>query len=372
MSETRRRFLEKMAAGLGAAASAPALFKLGRPAAAAEPPRRKLGFALVGLGKLAGGELAPALQVTQHCHLTGLVSGHPDKAREWARQYGVPEKNIYTYETFDQIRDNPEIDVVYVVLPNSMHAEYTIRAAKAGKHVLCEKPMAVSVSECNQMIAASREAGRQLAIGYRLRFEPYNQEMIRLAREKVFGALKVIETACGFRTGDPNQWRLKKALAGGGSLVDLGIYALQAARYISGEEPVSVSAQVGLTDPVKFREVEESIVFDLKFPSGVVASSSSSYAAILPSRYYAAAENGWFEVAPAQYYRGIRGRTGDRDGVKEMQFPEVNQFAAEMDDFADCILSGRPTRVPGEEGRRDVRIIPAIYEAAASGRAVAL
>jgi predicted dehydrogenase len=372
MPETRRRFLEKLSAGFGAVAAAPLLLAVSRRAAAAEPSGRKLGVALVGLGRLSGGELAPALQKTQRCRLTGLVSGHPDKARQWALQYAVPEKNIYTYETFDRIQDNPEIDVVYVVLPNSMHAEYTIRAAKAGKHVLCEKPMAVSVSECDEMIAACRAAGRQLAIGYRLHFEPYNQEMMRLAREKVFGGLKVIETSTGFKTGDPNQWRLKQALAGGGSLVDLGIYALQAARTIAGEEPVSVTAQTGLTDPVKFREVEESIVFNLKFPSGVLASCSSSYATVLPNRYYAGAENGWFELAPGQYYRGIRGRTGSPEGVKEMQFPEINQFAAQMDDFADCILSGKPTRVPGEEGRQDVRIITAIYEAAASGKTVAL
>jgi predicted dehydrogenase len=372
MPETRRRFLEKMTGGLGVVASAPWLLGSARRAGAAEPPGRKLGVALVGLGTLAGGELAPALQQTRLCRLTGLVSGHPEKARQWAQQYGVPEKNIYSYETFDRIGDNRDIDIVYVVLPNSMHAEYTIRAAKAGKHVLCEKPMAVSVSECDEMISACRAAGRQLAIGYRLQFEPYNREMMRLAREKVFGGLKIIETSVGFRTGDPNQWRLKMALAGGGSLVDLGIYALQAARYIAGEEPISVTAQTGLTDAVKFREVEESIVFDLKFASGVVASCSSSYATVLANRFWAGAERGWFELAPGQYYQGIRGRTGGPQGVKEMQFAAINQFAAEMDDFADCILNGKPTRVPGEEGRQDVRIMTAIYEAAANGRAVAL
>jgi len=371
MSDTRRRFLGKLSFGFGAAAAAQSLFVADRRAGAAEPSGRKLGFALVGLGKLSGGQLAPALQKTEHCRLTGLVSGSPEKARQWAQQYGVPEKNIYSYDTFDRIKDNPDIDVVYVVLPNSMHAEYTIRAAQAGKHVLCEKPMAVSVKECDEMIAASRAAGRQLAIGYRLHFEPYNLEMVRLAREKVFGGLKIIEATVGFAIGDPSQWRLRKALSGGGSLVDLGIYALQAARCIAGEEPIAVSAQAGLTDPVKFREVEESILFDLKFASGVVASCASSYAAVI-NRYRAAAERGWFELAPAMNYHGIRGRSSDRDGVKDLQFPDVDQFAAEMDAFADCIQNGRPTTVPGEEGRRDVRIITAIYEAAATGKAVAL
>jgi predicted dehydrogenase len=371
MAETRRRFLEQLSAGLGSLAWTAPVAGIVRRAAAQDPPKRKLGYALVGLGKLAGGQLAPALQTTQHCRLTGLVSGSPDKAHQWARQYGVPEKNIYNYENFDRIRDNPDIDVIYVVLPNSMHAEYTIRAARAGKHVLCEKPMAVSVSECDQMIDACREAGRMLAIGYRLHFEPYNLEMRRLVRENNFGDLKIVEASVGFLVGDPNQWRLKKALSGGGSLVDLGVYALQAARYISGEEPISVAAQAGLTDPVKFREVEESIVFNLKFPSGVVASCSSSYATTV-NRFWAGAVRGAIELDPAIYYEGIRGRTRSPEGVTEMEFPQINQFSAEMDDFADCILSGKSTRVPGEEGRRDVRIMTAIYESASSGRTVAL
>lgn len=175
----------------------------------------------------------------------------------------------------------------------------------------------------------------------------------------------------GFLVGDPNQWRLKKALSGGGSLVDLGVYALQAARYISGEEPVTVAAQAGLTDPVKFREVEESILFNLKLPSGVVASCSSSYATTV-NRFWAGADRGGIELDPAILYRGIRGRTSGPDGIKEMEFPQIDQFQVEMDDFADCILGGKPTRVPGEEGRRDVRIMTAIYESAASGKTVAL
>src|SRR5688572_16433509 len=183
------------------------------------PAKKKLGFALVGLGSLSENQIAPALfQKTKLCKLTGLVSGHPDKAKKWAEKYGVPEKNIYDYKSFDQIKNNPDIDVVYVVLPNSMHAEFTIRAAKAGKHVLCEKPMAISVKECDDMIAACKAAGRQLAIAYRLHFEPNNLEMMRLSREKVFGPVDVIEAAAGFRIGDPTQWRLDKTLAGGGSL----------------------------------------------------------------------------------------------------------------------------------------------------------
>ncbi len=370
MRETRRRFMKELSALAAAASVAPSLAG-GRRASAQDAPARKLGVALVGLGQLSKGQLAPAFQHTKLCKLTGLVSGSPEKARAWAEQYGVPQKGIYGYGDFDRIKDNPDIDVVYVVLPNSMHAEYTIRAARAGKHVLCEKPMAVSVKECDEMIAACQAAKRELAIGYRLHFEPHNLEMMRLRREKVLGAVKVIEASAGFRIGDPTQWRLDKARSGGGSLMDIGIYALQAARYISGEEPTSVTAQEGLTDPAKFRGLDESMLFSLKFPSGVVANCTSSYAAGA-NRYWAAAERGSFELSPALSYHGIKGRVSSGEGPKEMQFPDIDQFAAEMDDFADCILNGRKTRVGGEEGRRDMRIITAIYEAARSGKAVAL
>ena len=373
MGDSRRRFLKELS-GLGAAAwAAPLLSGAGGAAAQTAEPGKKLGFALVGLGSLSGNQIAPALfQRTKLCALTGLVSGHPDKAREWAKRYAVPEKNIYDYANFDQIRDNPDIDVVYVVLPNSMHAEYTIRAARAGKHVLCEKPMAVSVKECDEMIAACKAAGRQLAIGYRLHFEPNNLEMARLARERVLGAVKVIEASAGFRIGDPAQWRLNKALSGGGSLLDIGIYALQAARYIAGEEPTSVSAQVSITDPVKFKPgVDESVLFRLQFPGGAVANCSSSYATGL-NRFWAGAEGGWFEVNPALNYTGIKGRLSGPQGPRDFGLPAVDHFAAEMDAFSDCILNDRPTTVPGEEGRRDQRIMAAIYESAEKGSTIAL
>ena len=369
----RRDFLKELI-GVTAAFGAPLL---GAQRASAQAPSaasgKKLGYALVGLGSLSEHQIAPALfRKTTRCKLTGLVSGHPDKARAWAKKYGVPAANIYDYQNFDRIKDNPDIDVVYVVLPNSMHAEYTIRAAKAGKHVLCEKPMAISVKECDAMIAACKAAQRKLAIGYRLHFEPNNLELVRLAREKALGSVKLIEAAAGFRIGDPKQWRLDKALSGGGSLLDIGIYALQAARYISGEEPASVSAQWSSTDPAKFKPgVDESVMFTLKFPSGIIANCASSYATGL-NRFRASAEGGWFEVQPALNYTGIEGRMMARGKMKAFDFPAIDHFAAEMDDFADCILHDKPTRVPGEEGRRDQRIMAAIYEAAASGKTVAL
>ena len=351
---------------LGALAAAGAMGVV-RPRAARADEKR-LGVALVGIGKLTQTQLLPALKKTTACRLAALVSGHPDKARKVAAEYGLSEKNIYSYETFDRLADNPEVDIVYVVLPNAMHAEYTIRAARAGKHVYCEKPMAVSVRECEEMIAACNRAKRTLGIAYRLHFEPHNLEVARIARSKEMGAIKVIEAAGCTMVGDPKQWRLDKKLSGGGSLVDIGIYALQAARYISGEEPASVTARQSVTDPAKFKGIDETMLFELAFPSGVLASCISSYAVFL-NHFTVAAEAGRFGVDPGLNYHGIRGFRSDG---KPLAFPDIDQFAAEMDDFATCVRAGKPTRVPGEEGLRDVRIMEAIYRAAETGREVKL
>ena len=362
---TRREFLKTTTL---AAASAPFIGAISASVRAADADR-KLGVALVGLGGLSTNQIAPALQKTKFCRLAGIVTGTPAKAAKWKAQYNLPDKSIYNYDTMEQMADNPDIDVVYVVTPNALHAEHTIKAAKAGKHVLCEKPMEVSSDKCQQIIDACKQAGRQLAIGYRLHFEPNNLECIRLARAKVFGGLKFISADFGFRIGDPNQWRLKQALAGGGPLMDVGIYALQATRYITGEEPVSVTAVQTVTDPVKFKEVEETIAWQLKFPSGIVTSSTSTYNFNGLARYRAFAENGWFGLEPAYGYNGIQGRRSDGEAINR---ESGDQFAAQMDDFAQCILNNQPTRVPGEEGLRDVKIMMAIYEAARTGKAVNL
>jgi predicted dehydrogenase len=362
---TRREFIKT--AGL-AAAGVSLAGPLASPVRAAGPDR-KIGFALAGLGNLSTHQIAPALQKTQYCRLTGIVTGHPAKAEQWKAQYNIPNKNIYNYDTMTRMADNPDIDVVYVVTPNALHAEHTIKAAKAGKHVFCEKPMEVSVEKCRQMIDACQQAGRLLGVAYRLHFEPNNLECVRLAREKVFGDLKIIEAGFGFPMGDPTQWRLNRALAGGGPLVDVGIYALQATRYLTGEEPAQVSAMTTVTDPVKFKEVEESIVWQTKFPSGIVAHCAATYGARGMASFTAHAANGWFKLDPAFYYSGIRGLRSDK---QEINFPAIDQFAAEMDDFAQCILNHQPTRVPGEEGLRDVKIMTAIYEAARTGKTVSL
>jgi predicted dehydrogenase len=201
-----------------------------------------------------------------------------------------------------------------------------------------------------------------------LQFEPHHLEMMRLAREEKFGAVKLIEASFGFRIGEPNQWRLKKALSGGGALMDVGIYALQAARYISGEEPIEVTAFETKTEKKKFKEVDESIFWTMHFPSGVMANCGCNYVADDMDRLRVFAEKGWFELSPAYEYSGLKGRTSDGP----LKIKSTNHFAVEMDDFAKCILEGRPTKVPGEEGLNDLRVLMAVYESIRSGRAVKL
>jgi len=328
----------------------------------------KLGIALVGLGNYATNQLAPALQQTEHCYVAGIVTGTPSKIDTWKSKYSIPDANVYNYQNFDSIKDNKDIDIVYVVLPNSMHAEYVIRAANAGKHVISEKPMAMNVKECDEMIAACKKAGKMLSVGYRLHFEPFNLEMARLGTKKVYGNIKKMSAGFGFTAGDPNQWRLKKPLSGGGPLVDLGIYCIQGFCYTTGLEPVAVTAQEGpKTDPQKFNGVEQSLTWQMEMPGGIICEGKASYSENL-NYLRAEAEKGVFELRPAFNYGGQKGNTPEG----AMNFPQVNQQAKQMDDFAMAIKNNRPTPVPGEMGKRDVRIIEAIYEAMNTGKRVTI
>ncbi len=361
---SRRRFLTQTTAALVAA---PFISTTSTRARAQQS--RKLGVAVCGLGKLSTDQIAPALAKTQHCRLAGIVTGTPAKAAAWKAKYGIADRSVYSYDTMHRMAENPDIDFVYVVTPNALHAQHTIAAAKAGKHVFCEKPLEISVERCQQMIDACRDAKRLLGTAYRCQYDPHHLECIRLVREEVFGKPNIVQAGFAINVGAPGQWRLQRALAGGGALMDVGIYALQATRYLTGEEPVLVSAQETKTDLARFSEVDESMVWTTKFPSGVVAYCSTSYKAGGIQNLRVNADRGWFELDPAFFYDGNRGRRSDG---KEIRFPQTDLFAAEMDDFARAIIESRPTKVPGEEGLRDVRIMQAIYESARTGRAVSL
>ena len=372
---TRRGFITKVGGGL-VAANVAGIFL--RDAAAQlrvpDAPGKKVGYAIVGLGQLAIWSILPAFNKCEKSKVVALVSGHPDKANKIAARYGVNPKNIYNYENYDTLKDNPEVDVIYIVLPNSMHAEYTIRGLKTGKHVLCEKPMATSVADCEAMIAAAKKADRKLMIGYRCHYEPYNQAMIQMARSQELGPVKIIQTDAGFNMGgDINQWRLKKDMAGGGSLMDIGIYALQACRYISGEEPTEVNAMEYTTpnDP-RFKEVEESINFQLRFPSGILANATSSYGSEYRSHFRALTTKGYFELDPAMSYTGLRMRVYDGHELSERLIQPRDHFASEMEHMSECVMDNKDPLTPGEEGLRDMKIIASIYQACKTGNTVKL
>lgn len=333
-----------------------------------EPLSRKLGVALVGLGQYATEELAPALKETRYCELRGIVTGSPEKIPEWKNKYGIPDQNVYDYDHLEDLASNDDIDIVYIVLPNSQHANYTVRAASVGKHVICEKPMAISVEECDEMIRVCRENKVKLGIGYRLHSDPYHQFMMELGQGR-FGDLKRVEGEHSMLLQDPDAWRLQKKFAGGGPLMDVGIYVVQTACYTAGSNPIAVkNASFGKpTMPEIYNSVEESISWTLEFPGGVTAHGSCSYSKKGDWLKGETAAGRW-KLEPAYAYKGLQGST--HEGPIEL--PEVNQQARQMDEFALAVLEGKQPRVPGEMGRRDLIILMAIYKAAETGRPVPL
>lgn len=323
---------------------------------------RSIGVALVGLGNYSTGQLGPAFTHTRHCHLAGIVTGSPEKIPVWQEKYGIPDGNVYNYENMHQIANNDSIDVVYIVLPNSMHAEYAIKGAEAGKHVWCEKPMAVYPEECEAMIEACKKNKRQLAIGYRMQHEPNTQTIIKYASEKPYGKIDKIIAEAGFRGfRDKSLWRTHKDM-GGGALYDMGVYSLNGARYSTGEEPVSVTAYHEVERPEIFDEVDETTYFTLEFPSGAIAECRTSFGNNW-NLLRIECEDGWYQLQPFQSYTGVKGETSDG---KMLDQTIVNEQAKQMDDDALSIINNTPALVPGEEGLRDVRIVRAIYESAAN------
>ena len=337
---------------------------LGTDAKAFAGDERKVGYAVIGLGVISMEHFMPAVKMSQHSKITGIVSGHRDKAERIAEQYGVPSGSIYSYEECDRMADNKDIDAVYVALPNNMHAEYTIRSAKAGKHVLCEKPMATSVADCEAMIAACRSANGKLMIAYRCHLEPTNLHAMQILREGKLGTIQAIESSFGFHAA-PRQWRLSRTMAGGGPLMDVGIYSLNACRYLAGEEPVSVEAYSSLVDKDgRFAEVEENVSWTLKFPSGAVASCCTTYGAPMMGFFKVHGSEGEMFAEPAFNYDGVHLHAeiyGQRPIDELNSARDPYQFIAEADHFAECVLENKEPVTPGEEGLRDIKLIAEIY-----------
>lgn len=349
------------------------------PPPAPLPPERRVGFAVVALGRLTMEELLPAFAECGKAKLVALVSGSPDKLRTAAAQYGVPPQSCYDYAGFDRIRDDPAVQAVYIVLPNGLHREYVERAARAGKHVLCEKPMANSAEEARAMIAACDRAKVKLMIAYRIQYEPYNQRARRFVQEGTFGRL-VGATMTNTQTVAANgaeQWRHKRALAGGGALPDIGIYMVNTARFLTGEEPMEVYAeQYSPPGDPRYAEVEETVAFTLRFPSNFMAQCLTSYGARDDKSQKLNFARATLDMPNAYRYRGqqmfVAQNVGELDERQQVIISPKNQFAEEIDHMADCILADRRPRTPGEEGLQDHVVMEAIYESARTGRPVKL
>lgn len=329
-----------------------------------------LRVAIMGLGSY-GTRVAEAMKDCKRAKLTGVISGTPSKIKDWQRKYDIPEKNCYNYDNFDNIKNNADIDAVYIITPNGLHKDQAIRVAGAGKHVICEKPMAINATEGQAMVDACKKANVKLLVGYRMHLEANTQEIIRMKNDGAFGKIMFFQGLSGFRIGNPDQWRLDKKLAGGGAMMDIGIYSVNGARYMVGEEPVWVTAQETKTDPKKFKEgVDETIQFQFGFPSGAVASCLSTYSMNYLDRFYLNGEKGFAELSPATGYGPIKGRTH----LGELNNPHITHQTVQMDEMAGMILENKKPLVPvdGEEGLKDLRIIDAIYKAAKSGQKVSL
>lgn len=369
--KSRRQFLQQVSASALAIPFLPVSGLATDAKVIAEPYQGPvLRVAIMGLGGY-GTRVADAMKDSKKAKLVGVVSGTPSKIKNWQEKYGIPEKNCYNYDNFDAMKDNPDIDAVYVITPNGLHKEQVIRVARAGKHAICEKPMALNAQEGEEMIAACKKANKKLLVGYRLHFEANTLEIIRMRKEGELGKILFFQGLSGFKVDDPNQWRLDKKLAGGGALMDIGIYAVNGSRYMVGEEPVWVTAQETKNNHELFKEgVDETIQFQFGFPGGAVASCLSTYSMNHLDRFFVNGDKGFAELQPSTGYGPIKGRTHNG----ELNKPHVMHQTVQMDEMSAIILENKEPVVPvdGEEGLRDLRLLDAIYAAAKSGKRISL
>lgn len=326
---------------------------------------KTLGVALVGLGYYSTDLLAPALQLTQNCRLAGIVTGSPWKIPVWQEKYGIKDKNVYNYENMDEVANNPEIDVVYIVLPPFMHRDYSIKAAEAGKHVWCEKPFAMTEKECQEVIDACSANRRKLAIGYRMQHEPNTQTIIRFGEQKTYGRINEVIAEAGYYDNRTDHWKQDRS-KGGGAMYDMGVYPLNAARYVTWEEPIAVTARHETNRPEIYTKADETTYFTLEFPSGAVAACMTSLGKGI-NNLKATCANGWYGLSPFQSYSGIKGETSDGKQLNE-RIP--NQQARQMDNDALAILENGSLLVPGQEGLLDIRVVEAIFKSAREGKRV--
>ncbi|MBT8220701.1 MAG: Gfo/Idh/MocA family oxidoreductase [Bacteroidia bacterium] len=350
----RRRQFIKQSVIIGAASAYPFICK-------SAIPKKKLGVALVGLGSYSTGQLAPALQKTRFCELVGIVTGSPEKIPRWQRQYKIKDANVYNYENMHRIADNKNIDVIYIVVPTGLHMKYSVIAANAGKHVWCEKPMAMTEEECQTIIDTCNANKVKLSIGYRMQHEKNTKRIIEFTKNQSFGKIESVIAEAGYRGGGGTGWRFQKAM-GGGAMYDMGVYTVNGARYATQMEPLEISAQHILNRPELFKEVDETTKFTMRFPDGVEALCRTSVGESF-NQLKVNASVGWYELSPMQSYDGVAGSTSDGRILSAM---EEDQQVVQMDDNARAILKDMDVLVPGEEGLKDIRIVEAAFQSAAN------
>jgi predicted dehydrogenase len=334
---------------------------------------KQIGYAVVGLGRISEVAVLPAFSQCEKSRLIAVVSGDARKARRLGKRFGAGKS--YTYDQLEECLADPLVQAVYIATNNSTHAEFTMAAAEAGKHVLCEKPMAPSVKLCQKMIDSCRAHCVKLMIAYRKYLEPASIEFKRLVRSGRLGRLKIIHTAFTFYfpAGQTRHWHMDRQLSGGGALVDVGVYCVNTVRWLLDQEPMEATAYSWTVDPHRFVEVEESISFQLKFPEGILMEASASFGAAQCSFIQVMGEKGWAALNPAYAFdeeRRIFGKIGGK--WFEKKFEPMEEFHLELDHLAECIQQDKNPLPDGEAGKRDVAVMEAIYEAARRGKEVAV
>lgn len=334
---------------------------------------KRIGVALMGLGGFAKDSIAPEIASSKNVWFAGVITGDPQgKGRAWAKEYGFPEKNIYHYDQIAEIANNPDIDFVHIVTPNGLHAKHTIAVAKAGKHVLCEKPMAISSDECKMMIQACKNAGVLLGINYRLHWEPHHVKMMELTKNKIYGDLKSIDAEFSWKRGDNKPWLLDKNLAGGGAFFDTGVYTIQAGCYLTNETPIRVTAVPTTTRNIYPKGIEETMSAIFEFPTGTVMAARASYAC-QSNQFNASCENGKI-ICDSEWQFGQSNK--GKPSVKALILPDKQQFkvkdtlqlAVIHDAFAESIMNKTAFKTPGEMGLRDIFVTEAVYRSVESGK----
>jgi len=332
--------------------------------------QKKLRYAIVGLGHIAQVAVLPAFaHASRNSVVTAFVSDDPRKLRKLGARYGV--EHHYSYDEYDKCLKSGQLDAVYIALPNLLHAEYSVRAARAGVHVLCEKPMAVTAGDCQRMIRAAESGGVALMIAYRLHFEAANLRTIELLGEGRIGDPRIFNSCftMDVRKGDTRLKRKK----GGGSLYDIGVYCINAARYLFRSEPTEVMAMSASRHDGRFNEVEDMIAATLRFPGGRLANFVCSFGASDVAEYRVIGTKGNIRLEPAYGYAVELKQYVQTGGEpRERAFAKRDQFAAELSYFSDCVLGGRKPEPSGSQGLIDVRIVEALHRSAKTRRPVRL